>query len=51
MRLLFKSWKSVSDDWAKERILGNNREFEKERRKEVLEQWDKKVDALKLYMA
>ena len=49
--MLFKSWRSVSDEWARERILSNNRDFEKERRVEVLEQWDKKVDALKLYMA
>ena len=51
LRLLFKGWKSASDDWAKERIRGVTKVFEQQRRVEVLEQWDKKLDALKLYMA
>ena len=51
MRLLFKSWKQITDEWGKERIIDNAKVFESGKRVEILEQWDKKVDALKLYMA
>ena len=51
MRLLFKNWKLATDDWGKERIVENAKGYESNQRGEILEHWEKKVDALKLYMA
>ena len=51
MRLLFRSWKSISNEWGKERINNELLNYENQQRQIHLEGWNQKVDALKLYMA
>ena len=51
MRLLFENWREVSHNWLKERVNKEAAEYEKTKREQELTQWDKEVDALKIYMA
>lgn len=51
MRLLFGSWRGVSHQWFKQRINKESVEYERTQRDKELAQWDKEVDALKVYMA
>jgi hypothetical protein len=51
MRLLFGSWRGVSHQWFKQRINKEAVEYERTQRDKELAQWDKEVDALKVYMA
>lgn len=51
MRRLFYNWRGVTHVWFKERIDREAKEFERTQRDKELTQWDKEVDALKVYMA
>lgn len=51
MRLLFRSWKTISNEWGKERINNELLAYENTQRHVHLDAWNQKVDALKLYMA
>lgn len=51
MRLLFRSWKTITSDWGKERINNELLQHENTQRHVQLDGWNQKVDALKLYMA
>jgi hypothetical protein len=51
VRLLFCSWRGVSHQWFKERINRESVEYERSQREKELTQWDKDVEALKVYMA
>jgi hypothetical protein len=51
MRRLFYSWRGVTHIWFKERINREAQDYEKTQRDKELTQWDKEVDALKVYMA
>ena len=51
VRLLFCSWRGVSHQWFKERINRDSVEYERTQREKELAQWDKEVEALKVYMA
>ena len=51
MRKLFYNWRAVSHKWFKKRINKEAIEYEKRQRDKELTQWDKEVDALKVYMA
>jgi hypothetical protein len=51
VRLLFCSWRGVSHLWFKERINRESVEYERSQREKELTQWDKEVEALKVYMA
>ena len=51
MRRLFYSWRGVTHLWFKERINSEAIEYERTQRDKELSQWDKEVDALKVYMA
>lgn len=51
MRLLFGSWRGVSHRWFKKRINKEAIDYERTQRDKELAQWDKEVDALKVYMA
>lgn len=51
MRRLFYSWRGVTHLWFKERINREAIEYERTQRDKELSQWDKEVDALKVYMA
>jgi len=51
LRLLFGSWRGVTHSWFKERINKEAVLYETQKRAEMLNHWDKEVDALKIYMA
>ncbi len=51
MRQLFYSWRGVTHQWFKIRINSEAIEYAKTQRDKELTQWDKEVDALKVYMA
>lgn len=51
MRKLFYNWRAVSHQWFKKRINKEAIDYEKKQRDKELTQWDKEVDALKVYMA
>jgi len=51
VRNFFYSWRGVTHVWFKERINKEAVEFEQKQRDKELTQWDKEVDALKVYMA
>ena len=51
MRKLFYNWRAVSHRWFKKRINKEAIEYERKQRDKELTQWDKEVDALKVYMA
>lgn len=51
VRLLFCSWRGVSHQWFKERINREAVDYERTQREKELAQWDKEVEALKVYMA
>lgn len=47
----FRSWRTVSHDWGKERINREERVFRQNLETEKLTMWSSKVDQLMLYMA
>jgi hypothetical protein len=51
MRGLFYGWRGISHRWFKKRINKEAIEYEKTQRDKELTQWDKEVEALKVYMA
>lgn len=51
MRRLFYSWRGVTHIWFKERIDRESKDYARTQRDKELTQWDKEVDALKVYMA
>ena len=51
MRLLFCSWRGVTHRKFKKRINRESVEYERKQRDKELAQWDKEVEALKVYMA
>jgi hypothetical protein len=51
MRKLFYGWRAVSHRWFKKRINREALDYERKQRDKELTQWDKEVDALKVYMA
>ena len=49
--MIFSNWRATTDGWFRERIAKESVTFETRKREELLDGWDQKVEALKLYMA
>ena len=51
VRRLFESWRGVTHEWFKERLVRDKETFRAELESKMLVQWSTKVNALMLYMA
>lgn len=51
LRLIFSSWRVICHQWFKERVVKESLQFDQVKRTELLEQYEKRAELLKLYYA